>query len=383
MIKKCVALMLALLLTALCFGCGQKTPEVTDTTTTKAPADKEPETTVKTLTAGSKIAFFVNNASQDIQFNPVVLQLAGAYDKSVMTVAIPDDSVSNTLQVARTAIATALDPEVRVMIFSGAAADVANALKQVREKRDDVTLIVCDPVEDTAEMRAYADLILRVDYKAYAADAVKRAKEMGAESFVFLTSARELKLFEIAAMKQAAQTTCEKEKMTFKAAAIPDMLDGGSTQASGEQFIAEEVNRQYDKFGEKTALFCVSPQLQGAVARQAAQHGMIMPATFRPSPLMIAEGVGVSMEGHEDDAAYAVQQMKKQADSLGLAGHVSTWGVNVPGALLRTAFAYAQAVVDGDDALTEETLRTYLPDDAVTAKLSDGVVTVSAETIDF
>lgn len=385
MLKKCFALTLALLLVVSCFGCGSKSRQsgaADGVSTTMAQPDKEKETTVKTLAEGNKIAFLVNTPEQDVEFNPVVMRIADGYDRSVMTVAIPDESVEDPLNVMRTAVATALDPQVKVMVFSGAAAGVANALKEVRAQRDDVTLIVCDPVEDTAEMREYADLILRVDYAAYAADAVRRAKEMGAVNFVLLTSERELKLFDVATMKKAAQDTCAKEKMTFKAVACPDMLESGRTQESGEQFIAEEASRQMEKLGEKTALFCVSPQLQGALARQAALRGMVMPATFRPSPLAIAEGVGVSLDGHETDAAYAMQQLREQAETLGIQGRVATWGVSMPDVMMQTAFACAQAVVDGD-ALSEQAVRKALPDDAVTVAADGVVYTLSAETTVF
>ena len=162
MFKKMMALVLALTLSALCFGCG-KTQSSGEGAPTKAGADKEKETTMQTLPEGSKIAFIVHTAAQDVEFNPVVMQIAEGFDQSVMSVAIPEDSTENTLNIMRTAVATAQDPQVKVMVFSGAAAGVADALRQVRAQRDDVTLIVCDPGEIiAADLAPALDQCLKV-----------------------------------------------------------------------------------------------------------------------------------------------------------------------------------------------------------------------------
>lgn len=385
MLKKCAACLLVLALCVLCFGCGKQPGAPADgNSTTKAAADgKQTTAPAQTLAQGSKIAFLVGTGTQDPQFNPTALALAGGYDSSVMTVALPEDAIENPTNVVRTALATAEDPLVKVMIFSGTTRGVLSAVQQVRQKHEDLTLIVCDPVEDAAQIAEYANLILRVDYDQYAADAVQQAKDMGAEHFVFYSSSRELQLYTIQSMQRAAEAACKKLKLTFKTYACPDMLESGRTQESGEQYMAEDAARRNTEYGKKTALFCVSPALQGAVARMAVTYGMVMPATFRPSPLSLAAGLGVSLDGRETDAAYAMQQLTKKAEELGIRGHVATWGADAPDVLLRTAFAWAQGALEGKAQTDEAAMRACLSDDALTVTTQGNICSVSAQTTAF
>ena len=111
MLKKCAACLLVLALCVLCFGCGKQPGAPADgNSTTKAAADgKQTTAPAQTLAQGSKIAFLVGTGTQDPQFNPTALALAGGYDSSVMTVALPEDAIENPTNVVRTALATAED----------------------------------------------------------------------------------------------------------------------------------------------------------------------------------------------------------------------------------------------------------------------------------
>ena len=133
------------------------------------------------------------------------------------------------------------------------------------------------------------------------------------------------------------------------------------------------AQKSSEKFGTKTALFCTEPQVQGALAAQAIRHGMVMPATFMPSPLSLAADLGVDLTGHETDSAYALEQLK--AGDSGAAGHVATWSFSAYAAFLQAALdAAIGAVNDSGPAASVKSVT-----DLLTANNGGTAVTVTTD----
>lgn len=377
MLKRICAAALALLLTCLCVGCGAKTETAS---TTAADAS---EASVQTVGSDDRIAILVGDETQEPELYAAVKQLAGVYGDTIMMLRYSDAYYTSSNGLTDSALAAARDSRVKALIFAGGVNGTVNAAMQAREARKDLCIIACNPLEGTQALSPYADVILSVDFTALAKDLVAQAKAMGAENFVFYTTDRELKLAAIRDMRKTIEQSCKAEEMTCKAASSIDLAAAGNTLETAKRFLLEDAERRADKLGKKTALFCTEPRVQGGVAAAAAQYGLVVPGTFLPSPYALAMELDADLAGHTADSAYALEQLRGNAD---VAGRVATWSFSAPIGLLQAAMDYALAVLAGDadqtpDAAAVERMVKAHTDDAVTVSAKDGVFLLTSDSI--
>ena len=338
MVKKILAVLLCVCLAVLTFGCG-KQPEDADTESTRKSAAED----------GQRIAIIIGDQSQNPELFAAVAEVARTYDNSVMVLKYAENYYADPDAVKTIAETVAVDENVQAIIFADGVKGTGAAVQRVREMRTDMCIVVCNPHEGSANTRE-ADLVLSVDFPALGEAMVKQAKEMGAKNFVFYTNNRHLKYSSVIALRSAAEEACKEQKMTFKAAMSIDLREDGRDLDSAKLYIAEDASRKNDKFGKSTALVCTEPQVQGAVASEALRYGMVMPATFLPSPLSIAADLGVDLTGHETDSAYAMTQL--QADKTRTSGHLATWSFSAGIALFQTALDWTIGILGGNGRAT-------------------------------
>lgn len=347
MAKRILAALLCVVLICLCVGCGKKT-EGTDTS--------DVATTTKAVKKGEKISIIIEGAEENpIQYHAAT-EISKAYGDAVSVTTFPQGYISDISKATQVAMAIAKDTEVTAIIFATGVPGTFAAVKQVRAERTDVKMVVCNPVEDPALFTNFANLVLSVDYTALANDAVKAAKQAGAKNYVFYTTNRHLKYDYAQSLRTAMEAACKKEKLTFKASVCVDTQEQGRDLATAKLYIAEDAVRVIDKLGKDTALFCVDPAVQGAVAKAAVTHGMYMPVSYLPGPLAIAADLGVDMTGHESDTAYAMEKLKETAKTSGAAGHVGTWGFDTESTFLNAVMD----LLNGKEAMSEEKVTAAL-----------------------
>ena len=328
MCRKIIAGLLALTLILLCFGCGKGG-------VTKLKADQKVAVLVES----------VNNASETYQ---AVRQLSASYGDSVQILPYPQGYFSNKELLAELAVSAVQDPAVKAIVVVDAVPGTAEAVRQAREARSDLAIVVCNPYEDTAAFTENADLVLGLDVAAYTDAVIAQTKSFGAENFVFFSTRRDMENALIKNLYDAMGKACEKEKLKFDGNACIDRIGEGKSLDDAKLFIAEAGTRKVNKFGKKTAMFCTDPLMQGALAKAAADHEMYMAAAFLPSPLALAADLGVDLAGHETDSAYAMEQLKAAASESGIAGRTATWSYSEPVVLVQAAFAYAAGFAAGD-----------------------------------
>ena len=373
MLKRILAAVLAVCLVLLSFGCGKK-----------ADGDSGQPSRLSATRDGSRLAVVIGGEEQDPETYAAATELAQTFDETLMIVKYADDFYADYTAVQNIAETVAGDDNVSAIIFANGVKGTGKAVQAVREKRSDLCIVVCNPHEGSVEMKG-ADLVLSVDFAALGRQMVEKAKEMGAENFVFYTTNRHLKYSSVVAMRSAAEDACKAQKMTFKAASCVDIFDDGRDPETAKRYIAEDAARQKNKLGQKTALFCTVPQVQGAVAAEAVRNGMVMSESFLPSPLLLAQDLGVDLKDHANDSAWALRQLK--SGKSGAAGHVATWGFSVTNALLQTALAYASAVVSGgtktyDVDAVQSILKEYTDGAAVTVTTdANGAYLVMSDSV--
>ena len=357
MCRRLLAAFLAVLMILLTFGCG-KTADGKTTAQNSDTADN------------GKIAIITGASEQAPELYAVASKIAKAHPESVLLLKYGEDFYANPTAVQRAAKAAAENQNVKAIIFADGVNGTASAVKMVREMRSDMCIVVCNPHEGSIESKT-ADLMLSVDFPALGETAAEKAKEMGAENFVFYSTRRHLQYSSVVALRKAAEDACKEAGIAFYATSSIDLYETGRTLESAKQYLAEDAARQEEKHGKKTALFCTEPQVQGALAADAAAHGMVMPAAFMPSPLALAADLGVDLTGHETDSAYAVQQLGE--DSVGVKGIVATWSFSAYAAFLQAACDYAAGVLSGSGEAAsvdsvQELLKPYTDGAQITVK---------------
>lgn len=342
MFRRVLAALLAVLMILLTFGCGSDADD-------PKPVEKDASE------IAGKIAIVVGDRNQSPEAYAAANEIAGLYPDSVMLLKYADNFYNDPNAVLSVASAAAENSAVKAILFADGVKGTGAAVRAVREARDDICIVVCNPHEGTVEMKG-ADLMISVDFPALGKSMVAKAKEMGAENFVLYTTERHLRYSSVVALRRALELACEEQSLTFKAENSVDLYDNGRSLEAAKLYLAEDAPRKETKFGKKTALICTEPQVQGALAAQAADHGMVMPGTFLPSPIALAADLGVDMAGHETDSKYALEQLR--AKETGAAGHVATWSFSTYKAFTHAAFDYAVSVVNGKETKpTAETVK--------------------------
>ncbi len=343
--RRITAALLAVLMILLTFGCGKGSGDPKKTT--KDPAQ-----------IAGKIAIMAGDRSQSPEVFAAASKIASANPESVMLLKYPDDFYVDPNGLMNVAVAAAENQAVKAIVFADGVKGTGAAVRAVREARDDICIVVCNPHEGSTETKD-ADLVLSVDFPALAQGMVEKAKEMGAENVVLYSHDRHRKYSSVVALRRELELACEDKNVTFKSANSVDLYENGRSLEAAKLFLGEDAPRKLEKFGEKTALICTEPQAQGALAAAAIRYGMIMPGTFLPSPLAIAADLGVDLTNHETDSKYALEKLR--ADEIGAAGHVATWSFSAYVAFLNAAFDYAVSAVNGSAAKpTVDTVKSWI-----------------------
>ncbi len=336
MYRRVLAAVLAVCLLLLTFGCGNGTAD--------------PKQSVDDDSAeNGKIAIVLGDQTQCPEVYAAASEIARSHPASVMLLKYAGNFHTDLNAVTNIAKAAAENDNIKVILFADGVKGTGAAVQAVREARDDVCIVVCNPHEGSVEMKG-ANLILSVDFPALGRAMVEKAKEMGAENFIFYTTNRHLKYSSVVALRRAAEMACEDEGLTFKLSTSVDLYDRGRTLESAKKFLYEDVSRMDETLGKKTALVCTEPQVQGALAAQAILREMVMPATFMPSPLSLSADLSADLTDHYTDSAYAMEQLR--AENIGATGRVATWGFSAYTTFLQAAYAYAAGVLNGSGTQT-------------------------------
>ena len=340
MVKRILASLLAVTLALLCFGCGAK-----------HTGDPKSGETAAEVADGSKIALIVGTAAQEPELAAAAQSLAALYGDALVQLHYPSDYAQDETALTAVADQAVKDEAVKAVIFAGGVNGTAAAAARVRALREDMCIIVCNPIEGVDRVRLTANLVFSLDFAAFADALVRNAKAMGAENLVFFTTDRELKLAVPAELRTAAESACKAQKLTFKAVTSVDIYEKGKTADLAKQYIAEDVERRAEQLGKKTAFFATQPIVQGALAKAAAAQQVLMPAAYLPSPIALASELGADLTGHETDSAFALKALQDAAADNGTKGRVAVWGFSEPAAALLAAMDYAAAFTSGDAGL--------------------------------
>ena len=257
MFRKTVAVLLAVcLLGGLC-ACGNSVETNKKIAIITAPKDEYPEDYLAARALAQKYP------------ETVVLRECG--DSRILQ---KDDP-----QIVTLAQELAADPDVGAIIFARAARFTSTALIRAKSVNPGLVTAAIEPEDEIKSVAGSADFVLAFDRERAANEIVAKAKEAGAEHFVFFSYPR-LNQSQLTADEQNAfKSECENAGINFIADSGNDPASYDATGSVKANDVIKErlayLTNNGRIQGENTALFSADSTVQQTLAELADENGYI------------------------------------------------------------------------------------------------------------
>lgn len=328
---------------------------------------------------GFKIGLVTGTVSQgEEEFRAAENMIARYGEDSIKHVTYPDKFTEEQETTIAQITGLASDPEVKAIVICQAPPGTSAAIDKIKEDRDDILFIAGVPHEDPATVCARGDIVLETDNLARGETIVNLAKEMGAETFVHYSFPRHMSMELLAKRRDIMKETCAEIGLDFVEVDAPDPT-GDAGIPGAQQFMIEDVPRQVDKYGEKTAFFNTNCSMQEPLIKAVLESGAIYPEQCCPSPYHAYPGaLGIEIpEDKAGDVAYMLEQIHAKIDESDATGRFATWKVAANMAMVEAAVEYAVDYGNGevdkfDEAHMIEIFKEVTGDDSVMVNPLEG-----------
>ncbi len=324
--------------------------------------------------SGFKIGLMSSSVAQGEETYRMAMRMQDKFGDRLIVDTFPEKAVSEQETTISKVMAMASDPEVKAIVFNQAQDGTIAAIKKLKEVREDVLTIACNPNEDYDEIATVADFVLCKDQFGFAEQVANMAIEMGAKSFVHYSFPRHMSNQNIAKRCEMIKEICEGAEIQFLEVTAPDP-QGDAGTAGTQQFILEDVPRQLKALGEDTVFFSTNTAMHSPIVKCVMEgHGMYCgqsdPTPFADFPSALGLEVPEDKIGDSD---YMLAEIQKKIDELGMNGRVSTWPTSLNMMYTQIGIMYGMLYssgvigsVEGEEALNALTActRTLAGDNA-------------------
>lgn len=256
-----------------------------------------------------------------------------------------DKEVETTIsQIA----ALAADKDVKAIVMYEAIPGISAAIDQIKETRPDMLFVLGAPHEDVEVVTPRADIILELDQLTRGSEIIKKAKDMGAETFIHYSFPRHLSMELLAARRDEFKKACEKEGLAFIEVDAPDPTSDAGVPGA-QQFILEDVPRQVAKYGKNTAFFSTNCSMMEPLIKQTLAERAIFPEQCCPSPYHAYPGaLGIEIpDDKANDIDFLNEQIAEKIAAKGGTGRFGTWTQPAAKVILEAGTKYAMEYADG------------------------------------
>ncbi len=315
-----------------------------------------------------KIAVVTGTMSQSIDERASAMMLMDKYGEDVvLTATYPDNFVEEKETTIQSIVQFADDPDVKAIVVCQAVPGVAEAFRQVKERRDDIICLAGESQEDPGLIMDAADVVVMNDFVSRGYLIIKTAKDLGCDTFVHISFPRHLGIESLArrlaVMKEAGK---ELGVTIVEETAADPTSDVGVTGA--QQYILEHAPEWIEKYGPNSAYFCTNDAHTAPLLKMLMEHGGYFIEADLPSPLMgYPDALGI--EFGDDDLTnyeYLLDTVEKAIVEKGGAGRFGTWAYSYTYTLTAGLAEHAMNVIEGKSELTEldditDALAVYSP----------------------
>ena len=250
-------------------------------------------------------------------------------------------TISKTLSMAS-------DPDIKVIVFNQAVAGTLAAITKVKEVRDDIICIACNPGEDYDELAAVADVVLCKDQIGFGEQVANLAVQFGAKNFVHYSFPRHMSNQNVAKRCEVMREICEKNGINFMEVTAPDPMGDAGT-AGTVQFCLEDVPRQIKELGEDTLFFSTNIAMSEAIIKSVVEGHALYGGQSDPSPFdAFPAALGIEVpEDKQGDSDYMCEQISKKLAEKNMTGRVSSWTTSLNMSYTYASVLYAYLLCDG------------------------------------
>ena len=301
-----------------------------------------------------KLAIVSSDVSQNEEEYRAAQQVVEKYgaDK-VIHRTWPTNFMAEQEQMVTILAELAADRDVKAVILNQSVPGTNPAVDKLKETRNDVFIVYCQPQENPVDVARRADLVFQNDSPGMGIPMVKQAKAQGAKVFVHYSFPRHMSQVLLASRRDLIRDTCAAEGIQYVDATAPDPTGDGGLPAT-QQFILEDVPRMIARYGKDTAFFATNCGMQIPLIKTIVDGGAIYPQPCCPSPTHgFPAALGIEAPaGRGTDMNYFVGETKKILASKGMTGRLSTWPVPAAMAWTNAGAEYAIKVLNGQVSRT-------------------------------
>ena len=307
-----------------------------------------------------KIALMTTSPSQSEEWYRAGQRVQAYFtEEHLLMDTFPENAQAEQEATISKAIALVSDPDVKVIVFNQAVAGTLAAIKKVKEFRDDVICIACNPGEDYDEMASVADMVLCKDQIGFGQQVANLAVEFGAKNFVHYSFPRHMSNQNIAKRCEVMKEICEENGINFYEVTAPDP-QGDSGVAGTQQFVLEDVPRQIKELGEDTLFFSTNIAMNEAIIKSVVEGHALYGGQSDPSPFdAFPAALGIEVpEDKQGDSEYMCAQISEKLAEKNMTGRVASWttSLNMSYTYASVLFGYllCDGMIDtchGEDAL--------------------------------
>lgn len=242
----------------------------------------------------------------------------------------PEDFIDDADLTVDRIIAMARDPELKALIICQGVKGTNEAIRKVKQFRDDILFIVGIPGEDPYEVAELADIVIEADKVGMGKEMALQAKRMGAKTFVHYSFPRHLENPLIQARRDELKHHCEENGITFLDRECIDPLEVDYSRKAND-FIKDDVAAMVEKHGKDTAFFATNCYLQVPLIQAVLDRKAIYPQPCCPSPyhgFTQALGIDINNE-HMGNVSNTINEITNRVHAAGCQGRVSTWPLSL------------------------------------------------------
>jgi hypothetical protein len=174
----------------------------------------------------------------------------------------PEDNWAGREEMIEIASGIAADKDVKALIVNRAVWGTCEALEKLKETRDDVFIVLCEPEEEQSQVAESADLIFSADELAIAESIVRQAHKLGAKTFLYYYYRRHgpPSMFRESMVEECTKLGLDWVEFDAFDSVMHVETDGAGTSYTfdlklAQSFIAQDIAKKVAQYGKDTAFY--------------------------------------------------------------------------------------------------------------------------------
>lgn len=353
--RRLFSLLLVVIMALSMVACGSTTaPAATEAPKAEAPAATEAPATEAPATEPAAEPYKIGIVTPTLTVSEDEFrgaqEMVAKYPDIVVHKTLPEDFATNVEGCISVVTSLADDPEMKYILFNNGMEGIIPAFQTIREKRPDITTIVCSN-DDPTLLNENVDLAINTDWNRRGVTIATKAYNMGAKTFIHYSFPTHMAAAAKVQRRDLLKQTCEELGMEFVEVITPDPQTGNG-KAAMLQFLQEDLPRQIEKYGKDTCIFGTNCPMYDVILDEAYKLGFIVSEQCCPTPTQAFPTVLNLELTAEDMSNYdKINAMITEATAeRGMTGRLSGWAM--PSSVYVPKFQVELAVYMHDNDLT-------------------------------